>query len=160
MAPNIGHSIRLMLSSSLRGDGEAMLLTQDDDHYEHDAEDDIDPGANNELRKHVDDFAAALKKKQPMTEIDKIFNEKLSEMVYGSNMIETVGSSFDVTIKLCHDIFAGGIDADDAEISDRDPTYQAIRRELIEKNKPSRHEDVLRTRREIVYEYLCRRILR
>jgi hypothetical protein len=95
-----------------------------------------------------------------MTEIDKIFNEKFSEMVYGSNMVETVGGSFDVTSKLGRDIFAGGIDADDAEISDRDPAYQAIRTELIEKNKSSWYEDVLRTRREIVYEYLCRRILR
>ncbi|KAH7167986.1 fido domain-containing protein [Fusarium sp. MPI-SDFR-AT-0072] len=150
MAPNLGHSIRLMLSSNLRGDGSTLTIIQDDDHYEHNDDDESDANVNNELRKHLDDSSATLEEKQSTTEIDEIFNEKLSVMVYGSNMIEAVGSSVDITSEPCRDIFAGGIDADDTEISDRDPTYEAIQTELIVNNKPDAHEDVLRTRREIL----------
>ncbi|KAG7415105.1 Adenosine monophosphate-protein transferase FICD [Fusarium oxysporum f. sp. rapae] len=150
MVPNLGHSIRLMLSSNLRGDGSTLTIIQDDDHYEHNDDDGSDADVNNELRKHLDDFSATLEEKQSTTEIDEIVNEKLSVMVYGSNMIEAVGSSVDITSELCRDIFAGGIDADDTEISDRDPTYEAIQTDLIVNNKPNAHEDVLQTRREIL----------
>ncbi|KAF5691457.1 adenosine monophosphate transferase FICD like [Fusarium circinatum] len=150
MAPNLGHSIHLMLSSSLRGDGSKLTIIQDDDHYEHnDDDDESNIDAKSELQTYLSDFESALKKKES-TEIDEILNEKLSEMVYGSNMIEAVGSSLDITSELCRDIFAGGIDAGDVEISDQDPIYKAIQMELIEKCKPRAHEDVLRTRREVV----------
>ncbi|EWG45038.1 hypothetical protein FVEG_05980 [Fusarium verticillioides 7600] len=173
MGSNLGHSIHPMLSSNLLGDGSiriqsapgkesTLLLTQDDAHYEDDAEDEIEDNYEDdaedqshpeeddiELKNYIDDFADALKK-QSATEIDDTFNEKLAEMVYGSNMIEAVGSSLDITSELCRDIFAGGTDADDVEISDHDPAYKAIQTELIEKCKPSAHEDVLRTRREVV----------
>ncbi|KAF5255195.1 hypothetical protein FANTH_121 [Fusarium anthophilum] len=149
MTPNLGHSIHLMLSSSLRGDGSKLTIIQDDDHYEHNDNDESDIDAKYELQTYLNDFESALKKKES-TEIDEILNEKLSEMVYGSNMIEAVGSSLDITSELCRDIFAGVIDADDVEISDQDPIYKAIQMELIEKCKPSAHEDVLRTRREVV----------
>ncbi|KAF5587455.1 adenosine monophosphate transferase FICD like [Fusarium pseudoanthophilum] len=181
MGPNLGHSIHLMLSSSLLGDGSirihsapgkesTLLLTQDDAHYEDDAEDEVDDHYEDydnyedeaedqshheeediELKNYLDDFADTLKKQSKNdSEIAEAFNEKLSEMVYGSNMIEAVGSSLDITSELCRDIFTGGIDADDAEISDHVPIYKAIHTELIEKCKPSAHEDVLRTRREII----------
>ncbi|KAF5575330.1 adenosine monophosphate transferase FICD like [Fusarium pseudocircinatum] len=173
MGPNLGHSIHLMLSSSLRGNGSirirsapskesTLLLTQDDAQYEDDAEDEVDDhhedGAGDEnhpdedhieLKNCLDDFADALKK-QSAAEIDEILNEKLSEMVYGSNMIEAVGSNLDITSELCRDIFAGVIDTDAVEISDHDKIYKAIQTERIEKCKPSSHEDVLRTRREVV----------
>ncbi|KAF5629898.1 adenosine monophosphate transferase FICD like [Fusarium tjaetaba] len=177
MGSNLGHSIYLMLSSSLLGDASirirsapgkesTLLLTQDDAHYEDDAEDEADdhyedfeddaedhshPEEDIELKNYLDDIADALKKQSKNdSEIAEGFNEKLSEMVYGSNMIEAVGSSLDITSELCRDIFAGRIGADDVEISDNDPTYKAIQVELIEKCKPSAHEDVLRTRREVV----------
>ncbi|KAG4277868.1 hypothetical protein FPRO04_07111 [Fusarium proliferatum] len=163
MSSNLGHSIRLMLSSSLRGNGSigirstlgkesTLQLTQDDARYEDDAEEESQPGEDHiDLKNYLDDFADALKKSKNDSEIADIFNEKLSQMVYGSNMIEAVGSSLDITSELCRDIFAGGIDADDVEISDRDPTYKAIRAELREKKKkPKAHEDVLRTRCEII----------
>ncbi|RKL49597.1 hypothetical protein BFJ72_g1056 [Fusarium proliferatum] len=162
MSSNLGHSIRLMLSSSLRGNGSigirstlgkesTLQLTQDDARYEDDAEEESQPGEDHiDLKNYLDDFADALKKSKNDSEIADIFNEKLSQMVYGSNMIEAVGSSLDITSELCRDIFAGGIDADDVEISDRDPTYKAIRAELREKKKSKAHEDVLRTRCEII----------
>ncbi|KAF5624936.1 adenosine monophosphate transferase FICD like [Fusarium sp. NRRL 52700] len=149
MAPNLGHSIRLMLSSGLGSDGAKLAIIRDDDHYEHKDDDDSDTNAMSELQIYVDDFKSSLKKKSA-TEIDEILNEKLSEMVYGSNMIEAVGSSLDITSELCRDVFAAGIDLDNVEIGDRDPTYKAIQTELIEKCKPCAHEDVLRTRREVV----------
>ncbi|CZR37369.1 uncharacterized protein FPRO_02371 [Fusarium proliferatum ET1] len=129
MSSNLGHSIRLMLSSSLRGNGSigirstlgkesTLQLTQDDARYEDDAEEESQPGEDHiDLKNYLDDFADALKKSKNDSEIADIFNEKLSQMVYGSNMIEAVGSSLDITSKLCRDIFAGGIDADDADIA-------------------------------------------
>ncbi|KAF5684458.1 adenosine monophosphate transferase FICD like [Fusarium denticulatum] len=144
MGPNLGHSIHLMLSSSLQGNGSirirsapskesTLLLTQDDAHYEDDAEDESHADEDHiELKNYLDDFADALKKRLA-AEIDEILNEKLSEIVYGSNMIEAAGSSLNITSELCRDIFTGGIDADDVEISDHDPTYKAIQTELIEK---------------------------
>ncbi|RBA17353.1 hypothetical protein FPRO05_02077 [Fusarium proliferatum] len=130
MSSNLGHSIRLMLSSSLRGNGSigirstlgkesTLQLTQDDARYEDDAEEESQPGEDHiDLKNYLDDFADALKKSKNDSEIADIFNEKLSQMVYGSNMIEAVGSSLDITSELCRDIFAGGIDADDVEISE------------------------------------------
>ncbi|ENH63270.1 Adenosine monophosphate-protein transferase FICD like protein [Fusarium oxysporum f. sp. cubense race 1] len=150
MELNLGRSIRLMLSSTLRGGGSTLTIIQDDHHYEHNDDDESDADVSNELRKHLDDFAATLKKNQSVTDIDGIFNKKLSEMVHGSNMIEAVGSSLDITSELCRGIFEGGIGADDTEISNRDPIYQPIRADLIEKKKPNAHEDVLRSWREVV----------
>ncbi|KAF5561891.1 adenosine monophosphate transferase FICD like [Fusarium napiforme] len=163
---NLGHSIHLMLSSSLRDNGSiriysapskesTLLLTQDDAHYEDDAEEDAEDQSHPEeedieLKNYLDNIADALNQSKNDSEVAEAFNEKLSEMVYGSNMIEVVGSSLDITSELCRDIFAGGVDADDVEISDNDPTYKAIETELIEKCKPSAHEDVLRTRREVI----------
>ncbi|KAG5755905.1 hypothetical protein H9Q69_000107 [Fusarium xylarioides] len=184
---NLGHSIHLMLSSSLRGNGsirirsapgkEATLqLTQDDGHYEDDAEDedndhyedygnyeynagDEDGGEDEshpdeddiELKNYLDDIAEALKKQKSKndSEIAEDFNEKLSQMVYGSNMLEMVGGGLDITVKLCQRVFEGQ-SVGDAEISDRDPIYQALRIELVSKNKSSGHADVLRSRREII----------
>ncbi|KAH7483934.1 hypothetical protein FOMA001_g6050 [Fusarium oxysporum f. sp. matthiolae] len=160
---NLGHSIRLMLSSSLRGNGSirirsapskesTLLLTQDDGHYEDDAEDESHPDEDNiELKNYLDDIADALKKQKSKNDskIAATFNERLSQMVYGSNMIEMVGSGLDITVKLCQRIFEGQ-DVDDAEINDRDPIYQALRMDLVSKNKSSGHEDVLRSRREII----------
>ncbi|KAF6524565.1 hypothetical protein HZS61_013064 [Fusarium oxysporum f. sp. conglutinans] len=149
MELNLGRSIRLMLSSTLRGGGSTLTIIQDDHHYEHNDDDESDADVSNELRKHLDDFAATLKKNQSVTDIDGIF-KKLSEMVHGSNMIEAVGSSLDITSELCRGIFEGVIGADDTEISNRDPIYQPIRADLIEKKKPNAHEDVLRSWREVV----------
>ncbi|KAF5612087.1 adenosine monophosphate transferase FICD like [Fusarium subglutinans] len=178
---NLGHSIHLMLSSSLRGNGSIRIhsgpgkestlqLTQDDAHYEDDAEDEDDDNYENydnyendaedqshsdeddiELKNYLDDIADALKKQKSKndSEIAEDFNEKLSQMVYGSNMLEMVGSGLDTTVKLCQRIFEGRA-VDDAEISDRDPIYQALRMDLVSKNKSSGHEDVLRSRREII----------
>ncbi|EWY97053.1 hypothetical protein FOYG_05539 [Fusarium oxysporum NRRL 32931] len=150
MELNLGRSIRLMLSSTLRGGGSTLTIIQDDHHCEHNDDDESDADVSNELRKHLDYFAAALKKNQSVTDINGIFNKKLSEMVHGSNMIEAVGSSLDITSELCRGIFEGGIGADDTEISNRDPIYQTIRADLIEKKKPNAHEDVLRSWREVV----------
>ncbi|KAG4288749.1 hypothetical protein FPRO06_03571 [Fusarium proliferatum] len=162
MSSNLGHSIRLMLSSSFCGNGSIRIrsaldkestlqLTQDDAHYADDAEDESHPNEDHiELKNYLDDVADALKKSKNDSEIAAAFNEKLSQMVYGSNMIEAVGSSLDITSELCRDIFAGGIDVEDVEICDRDPTYQAIRANLSEKKKPNAHEDVLRTRHEVI----------
>ncbi|KAF5618771.1 adenosine monophosphate transferase FICD like [Fusarium sp. NRRL 25303] len=178
---NLGHSIRLMLSSSLRGNGSirirsapskesTLLLTQDDahyaddteeededhyedhDHYEDDAEDKSHSDEDDiELKNYLDDIADALKKQKSKNDskIAEDFNNKLSQMVYGSNMIEMVGSGLDITIKLCQRIFEGHA-VDDAEISDRDSIYQALRMDLVSKNKSSGHEDVLRSRQEII----------
>ncbi|KAF5538959.1 adenosine monophosphate transferase FICD like [Fusarium mexicanum] len=140
-------SSQIHTAQTLRGDGSKLTIIQDDDHYEHNDDDEID--AKSELQTYLDDIADALKKHSE-TKVDGIFNEKLSEMVYGSNMVEGVGSSLDITSELCRDIFAGVIDADDVEISDQDPIYKAVQMKLIEKCKPSAHEDVLRTLREVV----------
>lgn len=127
MSSNLGHSIHLMLSSSLLGNGSirirsalskessTMLLTQDDahcaddsededeDHYEGNIEDESHLNEDHiRLKNYLNDFADALKKSKNDSEIAEAFNEKLSQMVYGSNMIEAVGSSsLDITSELC-----------------------------------------------------------
>ncbi|KAF5554749.1 adenosine monophosphate transferase FICD like [Fusarium phyllophilum] len=158
---NLGHSIHLMLSSSLRGNGSirirsapskesTLLLTQDDAHYDN-AEDESNSEEDIELKNYLDDIADALTKQKSKNDskIAEDFNKKLSQMVYGSNMLEMVGSGLDITVKLCQRIFEGEA-VDDAEISDRDPIYQALRMDLVHKNKSSGHEDVLRSRQEII----------
>ncbi|SCN90582.1 uncharacterized protein FFE2_07009 [Fusarium fujikuroi] len=111
MPSNLGHSIRLMLSSSLRGNGlirirsalgkeSSLQLTQDNAHYQDDAKDESHPDEDHiELKNYLDNVADTLKKtSENDSKIAEVFNEKLSEMVYGSNMIEAVGSSsLDIT---------------------------------------------------------------
>ncbi|KAF4332630.1 adenosine monophosphate transferase FICD like [Fusarium beomiforme] len=152
MAPNLGNAIRIMLSS-LHGGGSVrvlslgkestLLLTQDDGQYEHDQDED-DSDETIELRKYLEDVTAAMKSSNNDSKVDEFFNERLSQMVYGSNMIESVGGSLEITVKLCQPIFEGQY----AAISD--PTYQVLQMKLIKKNKSSGHEDTLRSWREII----------
>ncbi|KAF4448280.1 Adenosine monophosphate-protein transferase FICD like protein [Fusarium austroafricanum] len=163
---NLGRSIRLHLSSSLRAGGSIhthslrgvkatfSIAISDDRDYDYDYDygnEEIGPDeVHGEFCSLASDVGNNFKKQRASDhELDDYFNDKLAEMIYGSNMIESVGSSFDITIKLCRAIFQGK-DVDDAQLGERDAEYQALRAELIKKKLPSEHDAVLRSRREIV----------
>jgi len=79
---------------------------------------------------------------------DSYTAEILSGMIFGSNHIEKVGATHDITLKICQDIFAGV--QVPSEIPERDKEYAKTREFLITQNKKSDHEAIVRTRREIV----------
>lgn len=74
--------------------------------------------------------------------------EALITLIYGSNRIEDAGSSFDITVKLCRDVFR---DAKvDAAIQQRDPEYEAHVKYLTLSKAQANQTDIIRSRREII----------
>jgi Fic family protein len=69
-------------------------------------------------------------------------------MIFGSNYIEKVGSTYDITLKICLDILAGNSVPE--EIPDRDPEYLAAREHLRNAGLSSDYKAVVRSRKEII----------
>jgi prophage maintenance system killer protein len=80
----------------------------------------------------------------------KVIEEDMIHMVFGNNMQERAGQSFNITWGLCMDIFAGRV-VDAAGIHERDPGYAAHLRFLHEQNYTNANfEHVIRSRREVI----------
>ncbi|KAJ5156344.1 hypothetical protein N7492_009147 [Penicillium capsulatum] len=82
------------------------------------------------------------------TALDDSILACLVSLVYGSNMIERAGAGPDITLKLCMEIFQGHEVPE--EIGETDEEFAALKKELIESNRPADTTAVLRTRREII----------
>jgi fido (protein-threonine AMPylation protein) len=84
-----------------------------------------------------------------------VFREVWSELenalitlVYGSNMIESAGTSFRLTIKLCQDIFRGkDVNPD---IEENDPEYQEYLENLAKTQREGDMANIIRSRREVI----------
>ncbi|KAG9508032.1 hypothetical protein J7337_001590 [Fusarium musae] len=141
---HLGRSIHRMLLSKV-----ALPTNVDDDAYE---DDDVLQKSPNELhqelRRHITDIKQGLE--QPYKDfIHEHIIDELARMVYGSNMIEHVGGSLDITLKLCKDAFRGGKEPPE-EISEHDPEYEQLDLYLYNKDLPCKHADILQAYREIV----------
>jgi Fic family protein len=89
--------------------------------------------------------------KQSSAVIDVAWEElkkSFISLVYGSNKIETAGSSLPITIKLCQDIFRGKNVS--VEIEERDPLYQDHMKALGDTGRKMDKVNVVRSRREII----------
>ncbi|KAM0543182.1 hypothetical protein ACHAPJ_012437 [Fusarium lateritium] len=82
-------------------------------------------------------------------EFDDYLTDRLSRMVYGSNMIEMAGGSLDTTLQLCVPIFRGA-QISEEDIAEMDPEYENLRLHLQSRNIPSGHGMILKSYREIV----------
>ncbi|SPO02587.1 uncharacterized protein DNG_05260 [Cephalotrichum gorgonifer] len=74
--------------------------------------------------------------------------KSLITLVYGSNLIETAGTNFRLTLKICRDIFRGK--EVDPNISERDPEYQEYVDNLIKTQRKGDIPNVIRSRREVI----------
>lgn len=74
--------------------------------------------------------------------------ERLARMVYGSNMIEQVGSDSGITLKPCMAVFRGEEVPED--IGEQDEDYIALKQSLMRQNLPANTSAVLQSWREIV----------
>ncbi|KAI1084767.1 Fic-domain-containing protein [Whalleya microplaca] len=83
-----------------------------------------------------------------MNELWAKIEDSLVEVVYTSNFIETVGSNYDVTEKICRRIFRGETIPD--QIPPGSPEYIEARDALIDLNRPSNAEEISRSRQEII----------
>ncbi|KAI4861902.1 Fic-domain-containing protein [Hypoxylon rubiginosum] len=81
-------------------------------------------------------------------ELWAIIEDSLVGLVYGSNFIETTGSDFDVTEKLCRRILHG--EQVSARVEQGSAEYEQARAALIALKRPSSFEDVVRSRQEII----------
>jgi fido (protein-threonine AMPylation protein) len=71
-------------------------------------------------------------------------------LVYGSNMIESAGNSFDITRKLCAPVFQGQGFLVSADIDKGAVDYAEHVRHLRSTNRPTGHSEVVQSRREII----------
>ncbi|KAH7166746.1 fido domain-containing protein [Fusarium sp. MPI-SDFR-AT-0072] len=135
-----------MMSSTL---SKATFTINMGDAYDYNILQESPEQLHQEFRKYVSDVADGLKQsKDNETALDEHITDELARMVYGSNMIEVAGGGVDITVKLCKDVFRGKELPE--EISERDSDYQDLKLYLLNKNLPSGHAAVLRSRREIV----------
>lgn len=73
--------------------------------------------------------------------------DTMAAMIFGSNMIEKAGSTEDITLKLCKDIFAGVTVP--PEIPDSHPDYLPTRTHLLHQNLNASHHSITRSHLEI-----------
>ncbi|KAK9437334.1 Filamentation induced by cAMP/death on curing-related protein [Metarhizium brunneum] len=74
--------------------------------------------------------------------------KSLITLIYGSNVIETAGSTLGITTRLCQDIFSGK--PVDAYIDKQDPAYREHVESLAETHRKSDMANVVRSRREVI----------
>ncbi|KAJ3524595.1 hypothetical protein NM208_g11999 [Fusarium decemcellulare] len=79
---------------------------------------------------------------------DECLNDRLSRMIYGSNMIEQAGGGIDTTTRLCRAVFQGQ-DIPEA-ITESDPEYEELTAHLLSEKLPSGHAAIIQSYREIV----------
>jgi Fic family protein len=72
----------------------------------------------------------------------------LINVVYGSNLIETAGSSIRITLKLCQAVFRG--EPVSPDINELDPTYKEHLENLSENDRKASKENVVQSRREVI----------
>lgn len=72
----------------------------------------------------------------------------LIKLVYGSNSIESAGSSLAITAKLCEAVFRGLPVL--IEIPERDESYKQHLEHLLSAGRPAHHGEVIRSRKEIL----------
>lgn len=72
----------------------------------------------------------------------------LITLVYGSNLIESAGTNFRLTLKICQDIFRGK--EVDPNIDARDPEYQQYIESLVNTHRKGNTPNVIRSRREVI----------
>jgi fido (protein-threonine AMPylation protein) len=113
-----------------------------------------------EFRKHnlghdpiyIIDAAKYTSKSRQVQIFNKIWErieDEACRVVYGSNLIEDAGASFDYTVNLCQQIFRGQhIDA--AVISQRSPEYAKLLGELKQRGQQMNYPAAIRTWREII----------
>lgn len=143
---HLGRSIRLMMLSTL---SKATFTINMGDAYDCNVLQETPDQLHHELRKYTSDVAGELSRsKDKETGFDEHFTSELARMVYGSNMIEIAGGGVDITLKLCKPVFQGKEVPED--ITERDSDYEELKLYLMNKNLPSGHTAVLRSRREIV----------
>jgi len=100
-----------------------------------------------------DHFAATESLHANAAQSEDYIADTLARVVYGSNLIERAGSTLEVTTAISNKIFRGH-NPPEEEITQRDAEYHEIRTDLLERNQPATHVDVLHTRREIVQHCL------
>ncbi|KAK4035350.1 Filamentation induced by cAMP/death on curing-related protein [Parachaetomium inaequale] len=74
----------------------------------------------------------------------------LASVVYGSNMIESAGSTLAITTQLCRAVFRGRTSDISIAIDETDPAYEEDLAHLRATNRPANHQHVVASRREIV----------
>ncbi|KAI0475723.1 fido domain-containing protein [Xylariaceae sp. FL0804] len=82
-----------------------------------------------------------------LSELFEQLEESFVHLIYGSNHIENVGSSYEITLNICRNVFRG---LEVKEISERDPEYAAHIQSLREANRQTNQAEVGRSRLEIV----------
>ena len=73
---------------------------------------------------------------------------ELVELVFGSNMIEHAGTTFDITLKLCQAVFRGQPVPE--KINEHSEDYQLGLEDLRTRNSKAGKQDVFRSRREVM----------
>ncbi|KAH7153375.1 fido domain-containing protein [Dactylonectria macrodidyma] len=100
-----------------------------------------------EFKGFVDGLSRALQDHEVDPHLfEDYLNDSLARMVYGSNMIESAGGGFDITMKLCRAVFRGEI----PQFREGTDDYEAMERHLVQKNLPYDTSAVHRCHREIV----------
>jgi Fic family protein len=74
--------------------------------------------------------------------------DALVRLVYYSNLIESAGNNLIITVNLCKAVFRG--EEAPINIEERDPEYKAHLEHLLDQHRPTGHQHVVRSRREIV----------
>ncbi|KAH7475089.1 hypothetical protein FOMA001_g11358 [Fusarium oxysporum f. sp. matthiolae] len=143
---HLGREIRRMMSSTL---SKATFTINMGDAYDYNILQENPKQLHQEFRMYISDIADGLKQSDDnKNALDEYITDELARMVYGSNMIEVAGGGVDITLKLCKDVFRGR--ELPKEINERDEDYHDLKIHLLNKNLPSGHDAILRSRREIV----------
>ncbi|KAJ2975886.1 hypothetical protein NQ176_g5264 [Zarea fungicola] len=82
--------------------------------------------------------------------------------VYGSNMVETAGTSLDITINLCRAVFRGQDVS--ADIGEQDPTYAAHLQALVNQTRNADKDAVIESRADVInhakaFNYMVERVV-
>lgn len=96
-------------------------------------------------------IAEARKESQRAAAFDDVWaglEKSLNSLVYDSNLIESAGTNFRITIKICEDIFRGRKVSD--TIDERDPEYQEHLEALVQTHRNGDFQNVVRSRREVI----------
>lgn len=78
-----------------------------------------------------------------------VLERSLITLVYGSNRIESAGTSLPITIRLCQDVFRGREVTID--INERDQTYPDHAKDLAATDRKADKANVIRSRKEVVF---------
>lgn len=77
--------------------------------------------------------------------------ERLITVIYGSNLIESAGSSLEITTELCKKVFRGEGDTIKIDIDEDDATYDNHLEALSATSRKADKENVIRSRKEVIF---------